>query len=74
MTVKITLPDNLYRCPQPWINFIEYCQARCPQGQDIEQYVDKVLLTKYQCRVYERYQCAEFAEPELYTLFIMEWA
>ena len=73
MITRIALPDNLYECPQPWINFIEDCQDRCPQERDIERYVDNRLLTKYLSTVDDENGCVIFTSREFYTLFLMEW-
>lgn len=82
MTVRIPLPDNLYHCPQPWINFIEHCQSvvfnnrdeRLNLDKDIERYVDTVLLEKYLSVLVDEEECVIFADDSLYTLFMLEWS
>lgn len=72
--IFVQLPDNLYKCPKPWINFIEHCQDTVPRDQNIERYVDHVLLTRYQSVVDAGEECVKFTDESLYTLFMLEWS
>lgn len=75
MAMKILpLPDNLYQCPQYWINFIENCRDAVPKDSNISTYVDRILLYRYDCVIDDASESAIFSDDSLYTLFIMEWA
>ncbi len=70
---RVPLPDNLYACPQPWINFIEHCQDAVPKDSDIERYVDQVLLERYLSVIDDEKECVVFSDDSLYTQFVLEW-
>lgn len=72
--ILVQLPDNLYRCPKPWINFIEHCQDTAPKDQNIEEYVDCILMDKYDCVIDDAAECVIFNDRDLYTLFMLDWS
>lgn len=74
MIIRVPLADNLYKCPKPWVNFIEHCQDTVPRDQNIEEYVDHILMDKYYCVVDDAAECAIFNDRDLYTLFMLEWS
>lgn len=73
MIIRVPLASNLYKCPKPWINFIEHCQDTVPKDQYIERYVDHVLLTRYLSVFDDEEECVKFTDESLYTLFMLEW-